>query len=473
MRVSQSSTRRELTLFSYHPRSKTSSRHAQNMNETSTPEFEEAFSFSGGIGPDVLIVEPRGSRALYHELSEFVFYFWQPVTTPDGRNGDFYTILSQAFNDRKSKPAKDFPWRADIHFIAYTIFSQDESNRTKKFEPVSKQELRELTDRNKAICEQLVKAKGIPMDLVKKEIADRLDVEETLRFMMKKLAKPHQKMGLWCLASRHVKEKYSMTPPEVPDFGKVIFNKAVRLHLEDCDVIPRASPQPERALPVDEDGDLDNALILSSWAADTCKKDCKSKEEAALFLNEAHAFLRLLPQQHFNSTIRANHKKLQQIYCDEFPEFKSCFSGGWSGIDDLSEDVKKMWKEMPMPDQTNFVERLRSKVMAHALLGGALNETFMRQLNDDIRRGLTEPMYDGWARVFQLRDKSKNMALLKMVIQMAYLCMFIESYREEAVYSDRVQVASHATKRLQEVCDTPILFKVNNSTSEQLAPHFL
>ena len=45
---------------------------------------------------------------------------------------------------------------------------------------------------------------------------------------------------------------------------------------------------------------------------------------------------------------------------------------------------------MPLPDQTGFVERLRGKATVHHAMGGDLDDAFLRELNDNIRSGLTE-----------------------------------------------------------------------------------
>ena len=96
-------------------------------------------------------------------------------------------------------------------------------------------------------------------------------------------------------------------------------------------------------------------------------------------------------------------------------------------------------------------------------MGGDLDDAFLRELNDNIRSGLTEPMYNGWARVFQIREKEKNMPQLKMVIQMSYLSMFIQAFKGKQ-FEDRTRIANEATRRLQEVCDTNILFTGEGST---------
>ena len=140
-------------------------------------------------------------------------------------------------------------------------------------------------------------------------------------------------------------------------------------------------------------------------------------------------------------------------------------------ICDLPEHVKKEWNKMPLPDQTGFVERLRGKATVHHAMGGDLDDAFLRELNDNIRSGLTEPMYNGWARVFQIREKEKNMPLLKMVIQMSYLSMFIQAFKGKQ-FEDQTRIANEATRRLQEVCDTNILFTGEGSTME-LAPYLL
>ena len=74
---------------------------------------------------------------------------------------------------------------------------------------------------------------------------------------------------------------------------------------------------------------------------------------------------------------------------DEFPElFEFCFGG--NSHNDLPEHVKKEWNKMPLPDQTGFVERLRGKATVHHAMGGDLDDAFLRELNDNIRSGLTE-----------------------------------------------------------------------------------
>jgi hypothetical protein len=76
-------------------------------------------------------------------------------------------------------------------------------------------------------------------------------------------------------------------------------------------------------------------------------------------------------------------------------------------------------------------------------------------------------MYEGWARVFQIRDKDRNMPLLKMVINMSYLSMFIQDFQDDEKLEEQMALANVATKRLQDVCDTNILM------GEALAPYFL
>ena len=71
----------------------------------------------------------------------------------------------------------------------------------------------------------------------------------------------------------------------------------------------------------------------------------------------------------------------------------------------------------------------RDEVQSHKFMGGQLDDTFLRQLNYEIRQGLTSDMYDGWARVFQLRNRTT--ALLKMVIQASYMMLFLEAYQGE------------------------------------------
>lgn len=419
-------------------------------------------------GPDVHFLVPDGAKDIYRELSEFVLYFWQEVSTGGIREGaDFYTLLSKTLAGHLA-PTRDHHWRSDIIFFAQTIFLQD--NRNKTFQQPSREELKEQLDRNKAIEEQLV-VKGLPLELARKEIIQPLDVEATLFKLMNRLEKPHQKMGLWCMGVRHVKQKYGITPPTAPDFGRVIYNKAVRLHLEELGVLRSSPPRPKRPLPVDADGDIDEAAILSNWESDTCTKDCKSLESATSFYSEAHVFIRLISQAEFKRTIRANDRRLTEIYCDEFPElFEFCFGG--NSHNDLPEHVRKEWNQMPLPDQTGFVERLRGMATAHHVMGGDLDDAFLRKLNDNIRSGITEPMYNGWARVFQIREKEKNMPLLKMVIQMSYLSMFIQAFRGKQMFEDQTRIAREATMRLQEVCDTNILFTGEGSTMA-LAPYLL
>ena len=103
---------------------------------------------------------------------------------------------------------------------------------------------------------------------------------------------------------------------------------------------------------------------------------------------------------------------------------------------------------------------LKLKAHTHKVLGNTLDTTFLRQLNHEIRQGITQPMYDGWARVFKLRDKDRNMSLLKMAVNWAYLCVFIcDSFDEHAdeKCKEQVALANDAAKRLQDVCDTNIL----------------
>lgn len=431
-------------------------------------EFEHSFTFRND-DVDVVYVESRGPKEVYRELSEFVFYFSQEVTTPDGRVGDLYTLVSDTLKSNNFNPDKPHYWRSDVLFFAETIFNLCKDGK-KKFEWISKLELTVLLDRNKEFKKQL-EMKEVPAHLAE-IIVRRADFEETLRILIKKMPKPYQKLGLWCMAARHVKEKYDMIPPDAPDFGKIIYNKAVRLNLEQYEVIPRSPPLPKRSLPFNDDGTWNRDLILSNWEKDTCKKDCTSKEIAASFLDESYLFLKILPQDDFNATIRANKKRLQDIYCNEFPEFYDILNKGNNICDELPERLQSVFRKMPLPDQTNFVERLKAKVTTRHMLGGNLDDAFMRELNDQIRRGITEPMYDGWAQVFQLREKTKHMSLLKMVIQMSYLMMFIESYQGNEVFNERKRISSQATKRLQDLCDTNILSPYDSSFLE-LAPYFL
>lgn len=440
------------------------------MDDNFIHEFQNSFTIQDDEeGPDIIYLESHGPKEVYRELSEFVFYFSQEVTSQHGRVGDFYTLVSNTLTSNNLGPDREHYWRSDLNFFAETIFNLCKPDG-KEFERMSRLELKELINRNKEAQKHL-EMKGIPAELAELEIIRRSDVEDTLHLLMKKMPKPHQKMGLWCMGSRHVKEKYHMNSPKIPDFGRVIYNKAVRLNLEQFNVIPPSAPPPKRPLPVDDDGKYDKALILSNWEKDTRKKECTSKEIAASFLDEADTFLNVFLPRESNDTIRANARKLQCIYCDEFPELYHFLDINYNSFDDLPEHLKKIFREMPLPDQTNYVERLRAKVSTHHVLGGILNDTFLKQLNIDIRRGITEPMYDGWAQVFQLRDKTKNMSLLKMVIQMSYLLLFIDSYQGDKIYTERMQIASQATKRLQEVCDTHILSPHKDSI--ELSPAFL
>lgn len=386
----------------------------------------------------------------FHELSEFVFYFCQPATTLGGGDGDFYTLLSNAL----PAPRGDRSWRTDLVNFAMTIWTQNKANQ-----------------------QMYLQAGGDKM--VRKLFLDALpplnsEPRHVLIELMAPLKKPHEKMGLWCMGVRRLKEKYSIDPPDTPDFGRVIYNKAVRLNLEA--VLEKSLEEGmgnlklSRPMPCDANGDIDKAKILSDWEADKRNghtKDCTSVENAASFYTEAMTFLQLLPQGGFKKTIRAEHRRLQKIYSDEFPELYGQFVGENSIESILPAHVLKMYREMPLPDQTGFVEMLRIKAQSHKLLGGTLDTTFLRQLNHEIRQGITQPMYEGWARVFQMRDKDRNMPLLKMVINMSYLSMFIQDFQDDEKLEEQMALANEATKRLQDVCDTNILM------GEALAPYFL
>ena len=378
----------------------------------------------------------------FHELSEFVFYFCQPATTLGGGDGDFYTLLSNAL----PAPRGDRHWRTDLVNFAVTIWTQDKANQRRKDGM------------------EIFKALLPPLNS---------EPQHVLIKLMAPLKKPHQKMGFWCMGVRRLR-MYGIDlafSPDTPDFGRVIYNKAVRLNLEEsCLLTSMKSSYPKRPLPSDANGDIDKAKILSDWDADKRNgytKDCTSVENAASFYTEAMTFLKLLPQGGFKKTIRAEHRRLQMIYSDEFPELRSQFVGENSIESILPAHVLKMYREMPLPDQTGFVEMLRLKAQSHKLLGGTLDTTFLRQLNHEIRQGITQPMYEGWARVFQMRDKDRNMPLLKMVINMSYLSMFIQDFQDDEKFEEQMTLANDATKRLQDVCDTNILM------GEGLAPYFL
>jgi hypothetical protein len=380
----------------------------------------------------------------FHELSEFVVYFCQNVgTAGQNTDGDFYTLLSNTL----PTPTRDHHWRADLLFFAVTIWGQDKANQRRKDGM------------------EIFKALLPPLNSEPRNVLIEL---------MAPLKKPHQKMGFWCMGVRRLKEKYSIDPPDTPDFGRVIYNKAVRLNLEA--VLEKSLEEGmgnlklSRPMPCDANGVIDEAKILSDWEADKRNghtKDCTSVENAASFYTEAMAFLQLLPQVGFRKTIRADHRRLQKIYSDEFPELYGQFLGENTIESILPTHVLKMYREMPLPDQTGFVEMLRIKAQSHKLLGGTLDTTFLRQLNHEIRQGITHPMYEGWARVFQMRDKDRNMPLLKMVINMSYLSMFIQDFQDDEKLEEQMALANEATKRLQDVCDTNILM------GEALAPYFL
>ena len=386
----------------------------------------------------------ESTHAHFHELSEFVVYFCQNVgTAGQNTDGDFYTLLSNTL----PTPTRDHHWRADLLFFAVTIWGQDKANQRRKDGM------------------EIFKALLPPLNSEPRNVLIEL---------MAPLKKPHQKMGFWCMGVRRLKEKYSIDPPDTPDFGRVIYNKAVRLNLEA--VLEKSLEEGmgnlklSRPMPCDANGVIDEAKILSDWEADKRNghtKDCTSVENAASFYTEAMAFLQLLPQVGFRKTIRADHRRLQKIYSDEFPELYGQFLGENTIESILPTHVLKMYREMPLPDQTGFVEMLRIKAQSHKLLGGTLDTTFLRQLNHEIRPGITHPMYEGWARVFQLRDKDRNMPLLKMVINMSYLSMFIQDFQDDEKLEEQMALANEATKRLQDVCDTNILM------GEALAPYFL
>ena len=162
------------------------------------------------------------------------------------------------------------------------------------------------------------------------------------------------------------------------------------------------------------------------------------------------------------------------MYSDEFPELCHQTLGDGS-IESFPAHVVRAWKRMPLPDQTGFVERLRMQVQSHKFMGGQLDDTFLRQLNYEIRQGLTSDMYDGWARVFQLRNKDENMTLLKMVIQASYMMLFLEAYQGEGneVHAQRAQFTRDATKRLNAVCTTDIIGPNAANSNLELNPIFL
>ena len=386
----------------------------------------------------------ESTHAHFHELSEFVVYFCQNVgTAGQNTDGDFYTLLSNTL----PTPTRDHHWRTDLLFFAVTIWGQDKANQRRKDGM------------------EIFKALLPPLNSEPRNVLIEL---------MAPLKKPHQKMGFWCMGVRRLKEKYSIDPPDTPDFGRVIYNKAVRLNLEA--VLEKSLEEGmgnlklSRPMPCDANGDIDKAKILTDWEADKRNghtKDCTSVENAASFYTEAMAFLQLLPQVGFRKTIRADHRRLQKIYSDEFPELYGQFLGENSIESILPTHLLKMYREMPLPDQTGFVEMLRIKAQSHKLLGGTLDTVFLRQLNHEIRQGITHPMYEGWARVFQIRDKDRNMPLLKMVINMSYLSMFIQDFQDDEKLEEQMALANDATKRLQDVCDTNILM------GEALAPYFL
>ena len=185
-------------------------------------------------------------------------------------------------------------------------------------------------------------------------------------------------------------------------------------------------------------------------------------------------FLQLLAQSQFAKSFRGNGPEMRRMYADEFPELCQQTSGGAS-IESFPAHVIRAWKRMPLPDQAGFVELLGMQVRTHKFMGGALDDTFLRRLNYEIRRGLTADMYDGWARVFQLRNKEENMTLLKMVVQMSYMMLFLEEYRGEGneVYAERAQITRDATRRLREVCETDIINPNVAQSDLELNPIFL
>lgn len=338
--------------------------------------------------------------------------------------------------------------RIDLVWFAITLFIQDRTRRGRDL-PLSF--LRFMTD-------------PAPVDM-----------SRVLQQLAEPFKRSHEVMSLWCFAVRHAKEKYGITPPDRPDFGRVIYNKAVRLHLEDVDVVPSFQGQrPKRSTPFGADGSVDEAKILRSWETDTCHKDCKSREEAASFYEESITLLELLAQPQFAQSLRANRREMQRMYSDEFPElFHQALGDG--SIESFPAHVVRAWKRMPLPDQTGFAERLRMQVQSHKFTGGQLDDTFLRQLNYEIRRGLTPEMYDGWARVFQLRNKDENMTLLKMVIQASYMMLFLEAYQGEGneVHAQRAQFTRDATTRLSDVCRTDIISPNAVNSNLELNPIFL
>jgi len=302
-----------------------------------------------------------------------------------------------------------------------------------------------------------------------------VDISRDLHGLAEPFERPFEVMSLWCFSVRRAMDKYDIAPPARPDFGRVIYNKAVRLHLEDVGVLPRCPIQkPNRSLPTGVDGGIDEAKIISDWETDTCAKDCGSREEAAAFYEEAMTFLQLLAQSQFAKSFRGNLPEMRRMYADEFPELCQQTSGGAS-IESFPAHVIRAWKRMPLPDQAGFVELLGMQVRTHKFMGGALDDTFLRRLNYEIRRGLTADMYDGWARVFQLRNKEENMTLLKMVVQMSYMMLFLEEYRGEGneVYAERAQITRDATRRLREVCETDIINPNVAQSDLELNPIFL
>ncbi|MAG10616.1 MAG: hypothetical protein CL494_09440 [Actinobacteria bacterium] len=338
--------------------------------------------------------------------------------------------------------------RIDLAWFAITLFIQDKTRRGKKL-PTS-------------FCSFMVDPTPV-------------DLSRVLRGLAGPLKRTYEVMSLWCFSARHAKEKYGMTPPDRPDFGRVIYNKAVRLHLEDVGVLPPFPGQrPKRSMPFGADGRVDEAKILRSWETDTWSKDCRSREEAASFYKESMTFLQLLAQPQFAKSLHANQREMQRMYSDEFPELCHQTMGDGS-IESFPAHVVRAWKRMPLPDQTGFVERLRMQVQSHKFMGGQLDDTFLRQLNYEIRQGLTSDMYDGWARVFQLRNKDENMTLLKMVIQASYMMLFLEAYQGEGneVHAQRAQFTRDATKRLNAVCTTDIIGPNAANSNLELNPIFL
>ena len=299
-----------------------------------------------------------------------------------------------------------------------------------------------------------------------------VNLQRDLIKLIEALETPHEKMTLWCLAARHMKVKYAIEPPPPPDFGRPIYDKAVRLHLEEVGIMPRSAPPPQRPLPFKLDGDgIDIHKIISDWAKDENVKDCKNISEARTLYDEADEFLRLLGDSRFSSSLRADARHLQKIYCDEFPELISLVFGDGT-LESFPDNVKRAFHEMRMPDQIEYVETTKAKVQLHKASGGALDDRFMRQLNHDIRQGLTDEMYEGWALVFQLRDKELNMTLLKMVIQMSYMMFFLQAFEGDEVYAERARLTKDATHRLNDVCDTNII-SPHDLTDVTLNPLFL